>query len=77
MGLTQAQAKELSLSLGDVFTPDGDAGVIALLHTFRNPRAPLYGKGQCAKVDGRQVDAWYPISELESSETLRGQEDGQ
>lgn len=83
MALTKAQAKELSESLCDVFTPEGDGGVIARLYTFTSPGNPLTGKGQCALVDVTyQPDKWYPISELESSETLRAQraaeqEDGQ
>lgn len=81
MALTKAQAKELSESLCDVFTPEGDGGVIARLYTFTHPKHEHYGKGQCALVDVTyQPDKWYPISELESSETLRAQreqEDGQ
>jgi hypothetical protein len=81
MALTKAQAKELSESLCDVFTPEGDGGVIARLYTFTNPKHEHYGKGQCALVDVTyQADKWWPISELESSETLRAQreqEDGQ
>ncbi|HTI23920.1 MAG TPA: hypothetical protein VL652_23180 [Kutzneria sp.] len=81
MALTGKQAKELSESLNDVFTPEGYGGVIARLYTFTSPKHPLYGKGQCALVDVTyQPDEWWPISELESSETLAAQraaEDGQ
>lgn len=74
MALTKTQAKELSESLGDVFTPDGYGGVIARLYTFTSATNPLTGKGQCALVDVTyQPDKWWPISELESSETLRAQ----
>ena len=74
MALTRKQAKELSESLNDVFTPEGYGGVIARLHTFTSPKHEHYGKGQCALVDVTyQEDKWWPISELESSETLREQ----
>jgi hypothetical protein len=72
MALTKAQAKDLRESLADVFTPEGDAGVIDLLHTFATPTGRLYGKGQCARVVGANVREWYPIADLDSAETLRG-----
>lgn len=69
--ITNAEARELAQSLNDVFTPEGNAGVIDRLYTFATPGHPFAGKGQCARVVGANVDAWFPISELESEATLK------
>lgn len=69
--ITKAEAHELTQTLNDVFTPDGDAGVIGRLYTFNRPGHPLAGKGQCARVVGANVDAWFPLADLESEETLK------
>lgn len=71
MALTREQAKDLAESLGDVYTPEGDAGTISRLHTFTRSTSPLYGRGQCALVVGESVDDWVPIADLESSATLQ------
>lgn len=63
--MTQKEAKYAAETLQDVFTPDGDAAVVSRLHTFTSPSHALFGKGQCAKVNGRHDDdAWYPIADL-------------
>lgn len=72
MGLSREQAKALLASMADVFTPKGDAGVITRLYTFSDPGSGLAGKGQCAMVVGSNVHSvWFPISELDSAETLK------
>jgi hypothetical protein len=62
--LTPAATREATQSLCDVFTEEGDAGVISRLYTFHSESNPLYGKGQCALVVGVHVHGWYPISTL-------------
>lgn len=69
--ISRTEARELAQNLNDVFTPDGDAGVIARLYTFTTYGHQHHGKGQMAWVDGRNVNGWFPISELESEATLR------
>lgn len=69
--MTRTEAKRASQTLEDVFTPKGDAVTIARLYTFSDPAAELYGKGQCAQVNGVYDYAhWYPISELTTSTQL-------
>ena len=51
-----AVALEASKSLADVFTPEGDAGVITFLSTRQGVRG--------AYVNGRLVDEWFPLSDL-------------
>lgn len=67
MALTKAQARELRESLADVFTPEGDAGVIERVRTFITLEGPVAK----AQVFGRLVHGqWYPLADLDSAETL-------
>lgn len=74
--ISNAEARELAQSLNDVFTPEGDAGVISRLYTFATPGHRFAGRGQCARVVGENVDEWFPLSVLESEATLRAQRNG-
>jgi len=55
--MTLQEAREARSKLSDVFTAEGDAGVIETLRIKAD-------RGMCAKVVGRNVNDWIPIAEL-------------
>lgn len=65
MAITLKQAKDARESCADVFTPAGDAGVIADLRKFGSR-----SNEWAALVTGRLVQGWYPLSNLNTAETL-------
>lgn len=65
MALNLKQAKEAQESCADVFTPEGDAGVIAELRKFGG-RSGEWN----ALVTGRLVGEWFPLSDLDTADTL-------
>lgn len=69
--ISRTEARELAENLNDVFTPEGDAGVISRLWTFTTYGHLHHGKGQMAWVMGERVNGWFPITELESEASLK------
>lgn len=68
MALTRQQAKDAMESCADVFTTEGDAGVIERVHTFLT----MEGTVTKARLYGRHVQGkWFPLSGLDTAETLQ------
>lgn len=70
MAITVAQARRAKESLEDVFIPNGDAGTLLALSLAR-------AEGH-VRVEGTATressDAWYPLGDLDTAETLKDKE---